>query len=81
MVNSISEKLGLPHFVSQETAKICNNKDLMRQTLGANFDGNLRFQIIEDTEEEVKLDYPFIMKPTDSRGQRGIVLVHDYEQF
>ncbi|EST90323.1 hypothetical protein T233_00626 [Vagococcus lutrae LBD1] len=81
VVNSISEKLGLPHFVSQETAKICNNKDLMRQTLGANFDGNLRFQIIEDTEEEVKLDYPFIMKPTDSQGQRGIVLVHDYEQF
>lgn len=77
----ISEKLGMPHFVSEETARICNNKDLMRVTLGNEFEGNISFQIIESKEEIVKLEYPFILKPADSQGQRGIKLINNYEAY
>lgn len=81
IVNSISEKLNLPHFVSEETAKITNNKDLMRQTLGEDFEGNIPYQIIENSNDEIKLPYPFIMKPTDSQGQRGVNIINNSEEF
>lgn len=77
----ISEKLNMPHFVSSETAIICNNKNLMREVLGHNFKGNLRYQIIENEEEKVELEYPFIVKPTDSQGQRGVRLVGTHHQY
>ena len=37
-----SQRLGLPHFVSPETAETCHEKHLMRQALGPDFEGNLR---------------------------------------
>ncbi|MBT2616771.1 MULTISPECIES: acetyl-CoA carboxylase biotin carboxylase subunit family protein [unclassified Bacillus (in: firmicutes)] len=81
VVNSISEKLQMPHFVSEKTARICNNKNLMRTTLGTDFKGNLNFQVINSEEEKVKLDFPFILKPADSQGQRGVVLVHSMDEY
>ncbi|WP_096550375.1 ATP-grasp domain-containing protein [Ureibacillus thermosphaericus] len=77
----ISEKLGLPHFVSKETAHICNNKDLMRTTLGKGFKGNVDFQIIKNEEDIVNLDYPFILKPADSQGQRGVKLINNSSEY
>ncbi|WP_010677047.1 ATP-grasp domain-containing protein [Bacillus timonensis] len=77
----ISEQLSLPHFVSEETARICNNKDLMRSTLGNDFKGNVRFQVVKSSEEEIVLKYPFILKPADSQGQRGVKLVNSFEEY
>lgn len=77
----ISERLNMPHFVSEETAKICNNKNLMRTSLGNDFNGNVRFQVVKSLEEEVELNYPFILKPADSQGQRGVVLIHSFEEY
>ena len=77
----LSEELGLPHFVSEETARICNNKDLMRQTLGENFEGNIPFQIFRQIDEKIKLEFPFILKPTDSQGQRGVAIVNSFSEF
>ena len=37
----ISEKLEMSYFVSEKTARICNNKNLMRENLGNDFKGNL----------------------------------------
>lgn len=81
IASSISEKLGLQHFVSENVARICNNKNLMRKTLGKNFDGNLDFQIIENLQENVNIKYPFILKPTDSQGQRGVFLIESIEEY
>lgn len=81
VANLISEKLNMPHFVSEETARICNNKDLMRQTLGNEFKGNVNFQVIRGEEDEIILEFPFIVKPADSQGQRGVVLVNSYEEY
>lgn len=77
---AISEALDLPHFVSEEAAATCNNKDKMRRRLGPDFHGNIPFQIF-DQLEELKLDLPVIVKPTDSQGQRGINLVEKLEDF
>lgn len=77
----ISERLNMPHFISEETAKICNNKNLMRTSLGNDFNGNVRFQVVKSLEEEVKLNYPFILKPADSQGQRGVVLVKNNDEY
>lgn len=77
----VSEILGLPHFVSSHTALTCNNKDRLRETLGIEFEGNISFQIISNKDEELLLDYPFIMKPTDSQGQRGVNVIYSKEDF
>jgi len=81
IVNKISELLNMPHFVSEKTARICNNKDLMRKTLGNDFNGNVNFQVVKNINESIELGYPFIMKPVDSQGQRGVILVHSYEDY
>lgn len=77
----ISEKLGMPHFVSEKTACICNNKDLMRNALGEDFNGNVEFQVVKNIEEKIKIEFPFILKPADSQGQRGVRLINNYEEY
>lgn len=77
----ISELLKLPHFVTEDTAKICNNKNLMRETLGNNFNGNVNFQIVKSETDKIELEYPFILKPADSQGQRGVKLIHSYDGY
>lgn len=81
IASSISEELNLPYFVTERTARICNNKNLMRTTLGKNFKGNLNFQILQSANEKLELEYPFIIKPADSQGQRGVRLVRDHNDF
>lgn len=77
----VSEMLNLPHFVSSDVARTCNNKALMREKLGDIKVGNLKFQIITDSNVEPILEFPYIMKPSDSQGQRGIVLVKSLNDF
>jgi len=81
VVSFISEKLKLPHFVTEKTAKICNNKNLLRETLGNNFEGNVKFQVVSNINEKPQLKYPFIVKPADSQGQRGVEIVHNFDEY
>lgn len=77
----VSEALSLPHFVSYETATICNHKQRMRQALGADFPGNCSF-VVAGTKEELAAyhAYPGIIKPVDSQGQRGVFRVDSPEE-
>lgn len=79
--SEISEKLSLPHFVSAETAKICNNKNRMREFFGDTFKGNVKYQIIDNIDTHITFEYPFIMKPSDAQGQRGVRLIKNYSDF
>ncbi|WP_237340703.1 ATP-grasp domain-containing protein [Heyndrickxia coagulans] len=81
IVSLISERLHLPHFVTNDTARVCNNKDLMRKILGNDFRGNVKFQVVKSRKDKLELDFPFILKPTDSQGQRGVKLVNNYEEY
>ncbi len=76
-VAKVSESLGLPSLFPSTSAFICNNKHLMRQTLGSSFSGNLRYRVIRALEDADPWDiFPCVMKPVDSQGQRGVVLLH-----
>ncbi|MBS4178121.1 ATP-grasp domain-containing protein [Lederbergia citrea] len=77
----ISEQLKMPHFVSEKTARICNNKNLMRENLGEGFKGNVKFQVVTCEKDKIELDYPFILKPADSQGQRGVKLVNSFDEY
>jgi biotin carboxylase len=78
---SISEQLYMPHFVTEETARTCNNKNMMRRALGNDFKGNVNYQSLSNIDDKIELDYPFIIKPVDSQGQRGIFLVNNYDDY
>ncbi len=78
---AVSEALSLPHFVSSKTALLCNVKSEFRAFLGMDFEGNLPFQVMADANTPILLDYPLIMKPVDSQGQRGVRTVTSHESF
>lgn len=79
--SEICEKLNLPCFVSSKTAWTCNNKNEIRKFLGPDFKGNINYQVLKNKNENLSLEFPFIMKPSDSQGQRGVRLIHNYEEF
>ena len=79
----VSELLDLPHFVSSETAVLCNKKNDMRDFLGVDVEGNIRYFVSYDknalTEENLDF-FPIMMKPVDSQGQRGVRLIHNMKE-
>lgn len=77
---SVSEQLGMPHFVSSDTAYICNHKNVMRSALSDECEGNIPFQVC-NCIEPIHIEYPAIMKPSDAQGQRGVFLIHSQEEF
>lgn len=76
----ISERLGMPHFVTSQAAYICNHKNAMRSALTADCEGNIPYQVLEEIAP-IAVEYPAILKPSDSQGQRGIFLIHSQEEF
>lgn len=81
-VMKVSEKLGLPHFITAEAAEICHSKGMMRETLGEGFAGNAAFRVCGTLEEALEYkDFPAMMKPVDSQGQRGCFKVVSSEDI
>lgn len=81
-VMKVSEKLDLPHFISSNTAALCQAKHKMRQTLGQDFKGNLPFVICENVEDAQNYtQFPGMMKPVDSQGQRGCFRVDSQDDI
>ncbi len=78
---SVAEHIGLRAFCSSEIAEICNKKPLLRKFLGADFEGNLHFQCVSSVNEELKIPFPLMMKPSDSQGQRGVCLVRSGDEY
>ncbi|WP_045415468.1 ATP-grasp domain-containing protein [Vibrio owensii] len=76
----VSEQLGLPHFVSYETALSCNNKDLFREKL-KHCVGSVPFIVMESESTNVDLSFPLFVKPVDSQGQRGVTTAHNEEEL
>lgn len=69
----VSAELGLPCFIDLDTAVICNHKDLLRKIMDDKAVlGNIPFQIIDNMEQDIRITFPAMMKPSDSQGQRGV---------
>lgn len=78
----VSEILGLPHFISYETAETCHSKGKMRETLGPDFRGNASYILCSSLEEALEYDaFPGMMKPVDSQGQRGCFKVESVDDI
>lgn len=76
----VSEELGLPHFVSYETAVSCNNKNVFREKLKHCF-GSVPFTVMVDEDTQVDLPFPLIVKPVDSQGQRGVSTAQSIQEL
>lgn len=75
-----SELIGLPHFISYETAETCHSKAKMRDILGKKFVGNISYIVCRTLEEAMQYSaFPGMMKPVDSQGQRGCFKVESLE--
>ena len=80
VASRISEALGLPHFVSSHTAYVCNHKNNMRSALSADCRGNIPYQVMDEIKN-ISIDFPVILKPSDSQGQRGIFLINSQAEL
>lgn len=76
----VSEKLNLPLFVSHGASEKCNNKALFREELIGTY-GSIPFQVEKILPEVLNIDYPVIIKPVDSQGQRGVTTAVDDKQL
>lgn len=69
----VAERTGKFHFVSGRTAELCCNKYHMREALGMESDYNVPYMVCGSLSEAEEADfYPFMVKPVDSQGQRGV---------
>lgn len=76
----VSERLGLPHFVSSETAYICNHKNELRKVLSEDCESSIPYRVMTGIEE-IDIPFPVFLKPSDAQGQRGIFLIRSQKEF
>jgi len=74
-VSWVSSKMGLKSFVDYETAKVCNTKHLFREKLKETY-GAVKYELLEESLKIKNIDFPAIVKPVDSQGQRGVSTVY-----
>lgn len=81
-VMKVSEMTHRPHFISYDAALTCQNKNKMRAKLGADFKGNIPFVEVSDLDAACRFnEFPAMMKPTDSQGQRGCYKVNSVKDI
>lgn len=81
-VNVVAKKLGLPAFLSVDTAYAVTNKKKMKEMFAANNIPTVPYRLIckDFKDEELSgLNFPVVIKPIDSQGQRGIYKVNGIE--
>lgn len=76
---AVSEKLGLPYFLTVEQALKVTNKKVMKEAFLRHDIPTASFRLLKDDFEEEDLagmSFPLVIKPLDSQGQRGVMKVH-----
>lgn len=81
----VQEQMGLPAFGPFNSVEILQNKDRFRSFLTENGFNVPRAKGFGSLEEAVKdtrwIQYPVIVKPTDSAGSKGVTKVEDESQL
>ena len=82
-IGYISEKLGIERFLSYEQSLDMTNKIRMKEKFTRCDIPTVEYQLIDLSiqEDEVNILYPAVIKPADSQGQRGIFIVHSFDQL
>lgn len=71
----VSEKLALNQYISVETAKAVTNKRVMKKKFSEANIPTVKYKILGKNFSKKKLKnfkQPFVVKPLDSQGQRGV---------
>lgn len=79
----VSEKMGLPCYLTYEQSENLTNKALMKKKM---IEGGIptsryhRFSVNSDITTE-GLSFPLVIKPADNNGSKGIIKVYSKEEF
>jgi len=76
----VSYNLKLPSFIFPKVASICHNKHLLRTHLEG-IQGNINYKVFQNPDEISDFEFPCIIKPVDSQGQRGVYLVYTKKEL
>lgn len=70
----VSEGMGLPTYISAETARNVTNKSFMKKVLMDNSIPTSKYYVIQDLNEIDNLDikFPLIIKPADCNSSKGV---------
>ena len=81
-VSYVSQNIGLEYFVKEETAMLLQNKDKLRKFIKDNKLGYIPYLVSNSLDElSTWKDFPAIIKPVDSQGQRGIFEVNNTSEL
>lgn len=72
---AVAEKLNLNKYISLSTAQAVTNKKIMKKTFTQNGIATINYKLLSKNFKEVELENlkkPFVVKPLDSQGQRGV---------
>jgi hypothetical protein len=77
----VADRLGLPSFVSPETARMLQNKLRLREFLATHHISPIKFKEVRGPADLEDWPYfPAIIKPVDNQGQRGVYLAQNMEE-
>lgn len=81
-VTKVCERLGLPHYLNSQIIDLFDKKESLRKFLNDNNISKVEFTTIKDLGKADKwTTFPCVVKPSDSQGQRGVVLIYKKEDF
>jgi phosphoribosylamine-glycine ligase len=81
-VGYVSSKLNRPSFVTEEVAGITQHKALFRAFLNENNISPINFKNAKNYHDLADWNqFPAILKPVDSQGQRGVIKVSDRNEL
>ena len=83
IVAKVSEELGLPCYISYETAQNVSRKSYMKKLFVENDIPTSRHVVLKelDLDKISHLDYPLVVKPIDSYSSRGVSRVSTAEEM
>lgn len=74
-IAQVATEMDMPRFISTETAIVCNHKPLLRDRLKQLKNGiySMEYMLLcNELDHTIWNNYPAIVKPAKSQGQRGI---------
>lgn len=83
VTSQISEELGLPTYISYETAKIVSSKELMKATFVKGGVPTSKHTILATLHpEDIEgFEFPLIVKPVDAYSSKGVRKCMNYEEL
>ncbi|MGM0378804.1 MAG: ATP-grasp domain-containing protein [Bacillota bacterium] len=84
VASKVAKEIGIPFYLKPKAARNVTNKKYMKSIFKRENIPTVDYKIISKgfkNKELDKLKSPFVMKPLDSQGQRGIYLVKDIKEI